>query len=97
VELLLSDTFKNLKISVAGMLGVRGGGNIFAEIIQANEHACVITLPGGGDGFIECFAGDEAAHHAPGGAIGSDPIGETFAFGKFEERRTEHAGIIMAA
>jgi len=57
----------------------------------------VIALAGGGDGLVERLTGDESARHAARGAIGSNPIGETFAFGKLEQGRPEHAGTIMAA
>jgi len=60
-------------------------------------HSGVIALASGGDGFVQRFAGDESARHAARGAIGSDPIGKTFAFGKLEQRRPEHVGVIMAA
>jgi len=96
VEPFPSDAFKNFEIGVAGVLRIRGGGNIFAEVIEAGKHARVITLAGGGDGFIQRLAGDEPARHTARGAIGSDPLGESFVFGKLEESRPEHAGIIMA-
>ncbi len=79
------------------MLRIGNSGNIFAKVIEAGEHARVIAFAGGGDGFIQCLAGDKSARHASGGAIGSNPIGETFAFGKLEQGRPEHAGTIMAA
>jgi hypothetical protein len=79
------------------MLRIRGGGNIFAEVIETGVHAGVIALASSRNGFIERFASDESARHAARGAIGSDPIGKTFAFGKLEQGRPEHAGIIMAA
>src|SRR5260370_23387 len=97
VQPFLSNTFKNLEIGIAGMLRIRNGGNIFAEVIEAGEHARVVALAGGGDGFVQRLTGDESARHAAGGAIGSDPIGEAFAFGKPEQGRPEHAGPIMAA
>ncbi len=97
VQPILSDAFKNLEIGIAGMLRIGNGGNVFAEVIEAGVHARVIALTGGSDGFVKRFAGDEPASHAASGAIGSDPIGEAFAIGKFEQRRPEHAGIIMAA
>jgi hypothetical protein len=78
------------------MLCVRGGSNIFTEVIQAGEHASIVAFTSGGDRFIECFAGDEPAGHTARRAIGSDPISEAFTFGKLEECRPEHAGIIMA-
>ena len=92
----LSDAFKNLQIGIAGTLCIRGGSNIFTEVIQAGEHASIVTFSSGGDRFIERFAGDEPARHTARGAIGSDPISKAFTFRKLEERRPEHAGIIMA-
>src|SRR5260370_1211286 len=97
VQSFLSDAFKNLDIGIAGMLRIRNGGNIFAEIIEAGEHARIIAFARGGDGFIQSLTGDEPARHAPRSAIGSDPIGEAFVFGKLEQRRPEHARLIMAA
>ena len=79
------------------MLRIRCGGNILAEVIEAGEHARVIALAGSGNGFVQRFAGDEAPGHAARGAIGSDPIGEALVFSKLEQRRPEHARIIMAA
>src|SRR5260370_38831632 len=76
------------------MLRIGNSGNIFAKVIEAGEHARVIAFAGGGDGFIQCLAGDKAARHASGGPIGSNPIGETFAFGKREQVRPEHAETI---
>src|SRR5882762_1019301 len=84
-------------VSLPGMLCIRGGSDIFTEVIQAGEHASIVTFTSGGDRFIECFAGDEPARHTACSAIGSDPISEAFTFGKLEERRPAHAGIIMAA
>src|SRR5260370_24120472 len=85
VQPFFSDAFKNLEIGIAGVLCIRGGSNIFAQVIEAGVHAGVIALAGGGNGFIQRFAGDESTRHAPRGAIGSDPIGEAFAFGKLEQ------------
>src|SRR5260370_28820077 len=97
VQSFLSDAFEDLEISIARMLRIRNGGNIFAEIIEAGEHARVIALARGTDGFLQRLTGDEPARHAARGAIGSDPIGEAFVFGKLEQRRPEHAGLLMAA
>ena len=97
VQPFLGDAFKNLEISIAGVLCIGNRGNIFAEVIEAGVHSRVIALAGGGNGFIQRLAGDESACHLARGAIGSDPIGEAFAFGKLEQGRPEHAGTIMAA
>src|SRR6266436_9503016 len=64
VQPFLGDAFENLKISIARMLRVRRGGDIFAKIIEAGEHPRVITLAGGGDGFVERLARDESPRHA---------------------------------
>src|SRR5260370_41478425 len=96
VQSFLSDAFKNLEIGIAGMLRIRNGGNIFAEIIDAGEHARIIALARGSDGFIQRLTRAEPPTHAARGAIGSDPIGEAFVFGKLEQRRPEHARLIMA-
>ncbi len=93
----LSDALENLKISIAGTLSVGRGGDVLTEIIEAGEHARFVASAGRGDGFIQGFARDEAARHAARGAIGSDPIGEAFAFGNLEKRGPKHARFIMAA
>jgi len=73
---------------VAPGIAERTSANLAREPVQINR---------GGDGFIQRLTGNESARHAARRAVGSDPIGETFAFGKLEERRPEHAGLIMAA
>ena len=64
VEIFLGDAFEDFEIGIAGALGVGGGGDIFAEVVEADEHAGVVALAGGGDGFVESFAGDETVRHA---------------------------------
>src|SRR5260370_32260245 len=97
VQPFFSDAFKNLEIGIAGMLRIRGGSDIFAEVIETGVHAGVIALASSRNGFIQRFAGDESARHAVRRAIGSDPIGETFAFGKLEQGRPDNAVTVIAA
>jgi hypothetical protein len=88
---------KHFQVGVAGALGVGNRGDIFAEMVKADHHACVIARAGGGIGFIQRLAGHETARHGAGHAIGSDPTGEFLAFGELEKCGTEHARSIMAA
>ena len=97
MQTLLGDALKNLQIGIAGVLRVRDGGDIFAQVIEAGVHPYVIALAGSGNGLVQRLAGYESARHAARHAIGSDPIGEGFAFGKLEQGRPEHLGTIMAA
>src|SRR5437879_12015421 len=79
------------------MLRVRSYGTIFSQMIEAGHHARITALAGSGNCLLQRFAGDKAACHAARRAIGSDPIGEFFAFGELQKCRPEHAASIMAA
>jgi len=95
VKVFLGNAFKNFEVGIARALRVRGGGDVFAEIIKTGKHSGVVAGTRGRDGLVESLAGHETLRHAARGGIGGDPVSEAGAFRQLEEGRTEHASMIM--
>ena len=97
IEFLFRNALENLEVGIAGALGVRYCGYIFAEVIEAGEHPGCVARAGGGKGFVERFARNKAMRHAARRRIRRDPVGEALAFGQLQQRGAEHACSIMPA
>ena len=57
MQFFCGDALENLQVGISGAVGVGGGGNILAQVIEAGEHAAIVAIASGGDGFVERFAG----------------------------------------
>ena len=91
VQTFRSDAFEYLQVGIAGAVGVGGGGNILAQVVEADHHAAVIAITGGSYGLVKGLTGDKTVGHAARALIGGDPTRKRFTFGKFQEGGTQHA------
>src|SRR5215467_4478361 len=76
------------------MLRISNRRNVFAEIIKADQHSLVVAGFCRGQCFAQILTSHKTVRHAPRCRIRSDPIGDLFAFGKLEERRTDHTRLL---
>ena len=52
MQFFRGNAFKNFKVGVSGAVGIRGGGNILAQVVEAGHHAPVVAITSGGYGLI---------------------------------------------
>ena len=55
MQSLLRDAVENLHVSVAGVLRVSDGSDVFAEVIEASVHTVAVAGTRGDDGVIEVY------------------------------------------
>src|ERR1700719_4778820 len=75
-EILGVHLFDHLDVAGTDFAGGGFGGDIFAEMIEANIAALLAEFAAGGESFRESFAGDEASRKAELHAAASDGVGD---------------------
>src|SRR6202008_93946 len=75
MQALLRDAIENFQVRVTGLLGVGGGADIFAQVVEGGVHTRVIAGARHLKRLFQCFAGDKTVRHPARGSVGGDPVG----------------------
>src|SRR5260370_4549664 len=85
-EILGVHLFDHFDVAGADFAGGGFGGDVFAEMIEADVAALLAQFAAGGEGFRESFPGDEASREAELHAAARNGIGDAALGGKPKDK-----------